>query len=233
MPGGNYRKEHRTNKRPLLRIIYIYIFILSYLGTPFLLLNIRFKTQFFKVVRTLWALCFPILFLLYLIFIKRINIKLIISDLFGPGILLVIWVILFFIWAMLSSRYNFFCNEENTTMRSPAPPFSPFTRNLINYVNKLSKSGFLLYLFVLLVLLLFVEMPQTFGRIDAKTQIQYLTLESKPDVVVLRIYSDRLICSRYDRLLKTVQNQFTIFKNHSDPPISFYLENVGPLKPMK
>jgi hypothetical protein len=71
------------------------------------------------------------------------------------------------------------------------------------------------------------------GRAEAVNQRNFLVVNSVPEMVVLRIYGDNMICAPFNRETKEVQKSFIIIKAAEDPKLTFNLEEVGPLTPVK
>lgn len=68
------------------------------------------------------------------------------------------------------------------------------------------------------------------GEYKAVSQNDYLVIRSAPEMVVLRIYGDKLTCAPFDRTTKEVKRIFNVFKISEDSNLQFHLEKVGPLR---
>jgi len=71
------------------------------------------------------------------------------------------------------------------------------------------------------------------GDSDASMQRRFLVRHGTPNLVLLRVYDGRAICAQVDLDARTVGPHFTILPLDGDPPLSFKLEEVGPLAPIK
>jgi hypothetical protein len=67
------------------------------------------------------------------------------------------------------------------------------------------------------------------GKAAAMKQRQFLVIAGKPEIVVLRVYGDNLICAPLLRDSKQIVSEFSILKEQ-DPTLRLRLENVGPLR---
>lgn len=88
------------------------------------------------------------------------------------------------------------------------------------------------WIFYLLLLLLFLMAMAYFtGLGQARSQTEFFTINTTPELVVLRIYNDRIISSEFDRDLKVVHHSYTIFDILDMPDLNLTLEDLGPLEP--
>jgi len=89
----------------------------------------------------------------------------------------------------------------------------------------------------IIALFLFIYSAFEFGRVYNfyKTQSikNFRIYEANPEMIALRIYSDRLICAEFDRENKTVDSTFIIIDISSNSPVRLHEEEIGPLKPIK
>lgn len=67
------------------------------------------------------------------------------------------------------------------------------------------------------------------GNGEAFRQTSFLTIKSRPDVVVLRTYGDRLICAPFDKNNKEVKRELLILNISMFNEINFLMEEIGPL----
>jgi hypothetical protein len=89
---------------------------------------------------------------------------------------------------------------------------------------------------ILLIVCLGVQLgfiARSAGESDARMQRDFLVRRGSPDLVVLGVYGGRAICGRLDRESRSFSPEFSILPLDSDPPLSFKLEEVGPLTPAK
>lgn len=70
------------------------------------------------------------------------------------------------------------------------------------------------------------------GALSAKTQKSYLVIDSDPELIVIRKYSQDFICSEFDREKKLLLNIFRIetINQISEMELTIRSENIGPLK---
>jgi hypothetical protein len=64
---------------------------------------------------------------------------------------------------------------------------------------------------------------------QALNQSEYLVTNTSPELVVVRIYGDNIICAPLDRATNEVQSTFTIRKVADDPKLTLTVETLGPL----
>ncbi|MCK4626284.1 MAG: hypothetical protein KAV00_13280 [Phycisphaerae bacterium] len=69
------------------------------------------------------------------------------------------------------------------------------------------------------------------GYARALNKKEFLVPSTAPNMVVLRINGDRLICAPFDRSTKEVEKKFLILKVGENPNMILHLEKVGPLRP--
>ena len=67
------------------------------------------------------------------------------------------------------------------------------------------------------------------GKGDARSQTEFLVPSKYPDVVVLRIYGDNLVCAKFDKETKEVTSRVFILRADVDPEIILVLSDIGPL----
>lgn len=68
------------------------------------------------------------------------------------------------------------------------------------------------------------------GEYKAVNQYEYMVIRSSPEMVVLRIYGDKLTCAPFNRTTKEVKRIFNVFKISEDSNLQLHLEKVGPLR---
>ena len=79
----------------------------------------------------------------------------------------------------------------------------------------------------------FFEFSQAIGLYMARFNKNYYIYEVHPEMIALRIYSDRIICAKFDRENKTIDSTFVIIDISSSSPVRLHKEEIGPLKPIK
>ena len=67
------------------------------------------------------------------------------------------------------------------------------------------------------------------GVFYANWNPKYLVRHSNPEMVVLRIYGDKMICAKFDRSKKELQKDIFILKASDDSTTSYKMETIGPL----
>jgi hypothetical protein len=88
--------------------------------------------------------------------------------------------------------------------------------------------GYWVYVFIILFAL-----AANVGKAEATTQAEFLVLNTVPEVVVLRVSGENLICAPFDRQAHEVKKSFSIRKIAEDTNLVMSLESVGPLKPVE
>ena len=96
-------------------------------------------------------------------------------------------------------------------------------------VKRLGQGSF----FIFLALLIGISFSENAGKEQATSQTDFLVTSTSPELVVLRIYGDNMICAPFNRDTKEVQTRFTIIKMADDSKLAFNLEKVGPLRPVR
>jgi hypothetical protein len=91
-------------------------------------------------------------------------------------------------------------------------------------------SKFRIILLFLIVLFFGFAGARWSGRTYAENLEEFYVMAQSPEVVVLRIYSDHLITTPFDRLTKQVERKFYILKLSEIPTTPLSLEKIGPLK---
>jgi multidrug efflux pump subunit AcrB len=82
---------------------------------------------------------------------------------------------------------------------------------------------------VIFVLVSLVASIKLIGESVGIGKVTFMVNKSSPEMVVLRVYGDKLICAPFDRTTKEVKRTFTILKTGDDPNLQLSLEKVGPL----
>lgn len=83
---------------------------------------------------------------------------------------------------------------------------------------------------LIMILWLLLVISNNAGDAAALKQEEFLVANTSPEMVVLRIYGDHLICAPFDRATKEVQRSFIVLKVADDPQLMLRLEKVGPLR---
>ncbi len=92
------------------------------------------------------------------------------------------------------------------------------------------KSRFGTGIFVIfLVMSLGSQVCNSLGNAEALAQKTFLIPSSYPDMIVVRVYGDRVICSQFDKKLKKPLKKFAVLQFGKDVSTIFSAEDVGPL----
>jgi len=81
--------------------------------------------------------------------------------------------------------------------------------------------------------LLSINFAENAGRAQAMKQTEFLVVSTEPEMVVLQIYGDSIICAPFKRETKEVETRFRIMKIAEDSKLALNLEKVGPLRPVE
>lgn len=77
-------------------------------------------------------------------------------------------------------------------------------------------------------MLIVIWVSHYLGIYHAKTKENYLIVSEDPELVVLRIYGDRMVTAAFDRKSKVVENKFVI-RDISDG-LTLKMGQIGPLR---
>lgn len=69
------------------------------------------------------------------------------------------------------------------------------------------------------------------GQSTALRQREFLVTATSPEMAVLRMYGDKMICAPFDRSTGEVERSFTVLRIAEDSGLTLHLERVGPLNP--
>jgi hypothetical protein len=100
------------------------------------------------------------------------------------------------------------------------------TKDLYSLLARRLGVGPYILMFSLLMALVVVYYA---GQSAAMRQSTYLVTSTSPEMVVLRIYGDNVICAPFDRNTGEVEPSFVVLKVGEDPELMLYSERVGPL----
>ena len=70
------------------------------------------------------------------------------------------------------------------------------------------------------------------GRGKALQQTNFPVTNTVPEMAVLRVYGDNMICAPFDRKTREVKKTFSVLKIGEDSKLIISIENIGPLKPV-
>jgi len=82
---------------------------------------------------------------------------------------------------------------------------------------------------IVLIFLFGITIAGTAGRSEAIKQEEFLVTNTTPEMVVLRIYGDNMICVPFDRITGEIEKDFTVLKITDDSDLVLKLENIGQL----
>jgi hypothetical protein len=105
-------------------------------------------------------------------------------------------------------------------------PIKMFVRRSFNRIFGQDLAPLLLSL-VFLVSIINLMWP--IGRMEASSKEEFPVIGGSPEMVILRIYGDKLICAPFDRATKEVKRVYVILKIADDLNLKLSLEKVGPL----
>lgn len=71
------------------------------------------------------------------------------------------------------------------------------------------------------------------GETQAEQETTFLLTNTIPEMAVLRVYGEHMICAPIDRNAHEVKKSFSMIKVADDPKLILKLEKVGPLKPVE
>ena len=91
--------------------------------------------------------------------------------------------------------------------------------------NKFGNSALL----IVAVFLTGIYIASSAGTAEALKQDKFLVTNTSPELVVLRIYGDNLICVPFDRTTGEIEQSFSILKNTGEPVLVLRLEKLGQL----
>jgi len=84
-------------------------------------------------------------------------------------------------------------------------------------------------LLVIAVFLFGIYIASNAGRSEAIKQEEYLVTNTTPELVVLRMYGDNLVCVPFDRTTGEIEESFSVIKNTGETGLALRLEKLGRL----
>jgi MFS family permease len=139
--------------------------------------------------------------------------------------LLILWMVASFV-SVITWRLN---KQTGKTQTREASISRPVRQTPIGLVARHPAVRGLLVLVAVVIYLAIAS--YYFGRVSAVRQTEFLIVEAPQEVVVLRSYSDLLICAPFDRESKEIDGSHVIvMKAASDTGTILTREKVGPLK---
>jgi hypothetical protein len=84
---------------------------------------------------------------------------------------------------------------------------------------------------IIIITLVMVYLLSFFaGWGEGLKQEEFLVTNTSPEMVVLRIYGENIICAPFDRSTKEIEGKFVVLKLAEAPGLVFSLEKIGPLR---
>lgn len=81
---------------------------------------------------------------------------------------------------------------------------------------------------IIAVLIMLSIISSAIGIVHAVTEEEYYVVNTSPEMVVLRIYGENIICAPFNRMTKKIYKNFVV-KNINDFRLVMTLEKIGPL----
>lgn len=139
-----------------------------------------------------------------------------------PVICILLFILMEFGFPLITQKGNLSYREKYEEQEK----IEGKVKGIVEYVLPLvGRGAFIAILSLFLVLIFSWEA----GRSRALKQDKFLIVKASPELVVLRIYGEKLICAPFDRTTKEITGTFTILKTGDDPNLKLSLEKVGPL----
>jgi len=100
----------------------------------------------------------------------------------------------------------------------------PYMKEQVTEVKASIKSNII----IIALLILFSIISTAIGIVQAVTKEEYNVVNTSPEMVVLRIYGDNIICAPFNRISKKIYKDYVV-KNINDFNLVMTLEKIGPL----
>lgn len=84
-------------------------------------------------------------------------------------------------------------------------------------------------LLVVVVFFLGMYLSSSAGKSEAIKQEEFLVTNTTPELVVLRIYGDNLVCVPFDRSTGEIEESFSVIKNTGEAGLTLRFEKLGQL----
>lgn len=85
------------------------------------------------------------------------------------------------------------------------------------------------YFMGIIYFLLVINLVYNAGKADAAKQKLFHVVNTSPEMVVLFVSNDKLVCSRFDRNTKKVEPSFSVITFGSATTLTLQLSEIGPL----
>jgi hypothetical protein len=171
------------------------------------------------IVRNKLFFLFPFILVFIFLLVRYGNFK----EAFYASPLLILFLIIGimqFITALVPTKDKKSYIERLELQAKNAKPEPDLIRTFIKFPNGI--------VFIFAIVLIFLVFYHT-GRSEAYRQEKFLVFNDS-QAIVLRIYSDRVVCSSFDEKEKTIGNRLLIFDNATVAKLQFEWKKVGPLK---
>lgn len=135
------------------------------------------------------------------------------------------WLVILFLefgFPLLTQRHKKGYLEKLRTQDS----LDACTTDLPGYVARRLGRG--LYS-ILYVLMLALYVTYHAGQSTALRQSRFLVTPTSPEMVVLGVYGDKIVCAPFDRDSRQVEQSFVVLRLAEDPNLALRPEDVGPL----
>lgn len=205
------------------QLIIIFLLILGYLD-----FRATLSKEGSPVARAIGRVLFPIIVLLLIIYatsVKGTTLYLLLS-------ILALIVLFEFVFPIFSQRKvkGYKTRLEKQELKEGAK--NSLMNSLLSSYNK---EDYALKYTINLTMVLSLLYIFFLGSFSAKHAVSFMVIKSSPELIVIRKYSNRLICAEFDRNMKTIKREFHILNidEIEKDKVIIVQENIGPLKVVK
>lgn len=205
------------------------IFIIVALAISFLLFIFPIADFIFQLIRGLHPVLYPSIATLLIVSLFSVihlylfglsNWALFIFHLVMLGLV----ALLFFVLPVVTRRKgNFIERIEEQQKRD---------RSVIGLYDVIASRFGRDTLLIIAFSILSINFAENAGEAQAMKRVEFLVINTEPEMVVLQVYGDNMICAPFNRETKEVQTKFTVIKIAEDSKMALNLEKVGPLRPV-
>lgn len=219
----------------------------DYFGIPVDLITISLNSVllFFAILSGLLLLLFYILDILIVIFGKTNSVML--QAIFPILIIFVLLVIQIYFYgigewekwilflslilgvAFLQLGLPLITQRQESSYLDKLKAQAEYDNNKTNFTNLLAKLFGINGLVVLLIFTFGLLIANSAGNSEAIRKGEFLIANTKPEVVVLRVYNELAIAAQFNRNTGEVSKNFSLISIKDNPQIIFSMENLGPL----
>jgi hypothetical protein len=140
------------------------------------------------------------------------------------GVLFLFFLFDDFLYPLIIQRWKGTYREKIVAQLRTEMERPRITKMLLGPALNSKKASFLLYTAVF-ILLSFLA-----GHYEARSQIYFYVLSESPNVVLLRIYGENVVCASFDRKEKEISGSLTIQSLSDRGELKLRREKIGPLK---